>query len=112
MTNTTITVQLDRCGFCGARKGQVCREFGSQTTTHPDLFIEELDGVTAPTVRQAREWEWQQAEAEAEIAAEVGYERHLETNDQYRWEVEEDERRAAALSLAFDAWQDSIWCPR
>lgn len=61
------------------------------------LFVEELDGLTFATRDELAEWEWQNAEAEAEWAAEVGYERFLETNDRYRWEVEEDERRAMAF---------------
>lgn len=61
------------------------------------LFIPELDGILATSREQALEWEEQRLQAEAEYAAEVGYERFLETNDQYRWEVEEDERRAAAF---------------
>lgn len=39
---------------------------------------------------------YEERAAKAEYDAEMAYERHLETNDQYRWEVEEDERRAMA----------------
>ncbi|AZS06716.1 hypothetical protein HOU95_gp091 [Streptomyces phage Hiyaa] len=78
--------------------------------TGPSYFVWELDGDTAPTRALAAQWEQERLDAEAEIAAEVGYERFLETNDRYRWECEEDERRAAALSADFDRWQESIWC--
>jgi hypothetical protein len=102
----TITVKLDRCGFCGARKNQPCREFGNQTTTHPerfvtlpDLFIEELDGITGETVEDARETQEAYDTYREESYAEGAWLRAAETNDQYRWEVEEDERRAAAWSF-------------
>lgn len=75
------------------------------------LFIPELDGDTFATKEALADWHWdRQAELYAnEFDPDAAYERHLETNDQYRWEVEEDERRAAALSAAFDAWQDRVW---
>lgn len=44
------------------------------------------------TAQERYEEEWGRVEYEIEMA----YERHLETNDQYRWEVEQDELRAAA----------------
>ena len=63
--------------------------------TGPSYFIAELDGDTAPTRRLAAQWEQERLDAEAEYDAEMAFERHLETNDQYRWEVEQDERIAA-----------------
>ena len=78
----------------------------------PSYFIPELDGLTAPDRRTAARWAQEEADAKAEIDAEMAIERAYETNDQYRWEVEEDERRAAAFDLAFDRWQESIWCPQ
>jgi len=48
-----------------------------------------------PELLTAREL-YEMRDAQAEYDAEMAYERHLETNDQYRWEVEEDERRAMA----------------
>lgn len=93
-------------------RGKVGQAVAADGFYRPSYFIPELDGVTAPTLRLAAQWEFERLDAEAEIAAEMAVERHYETNDQYRWEVEEDERRAAALSADFDAWQDSIWCPK
>lgn len=98
-----ITVRLDRCGFCGTRKGS-CREFGQNVADHaerftvlPDLFIFELDGLTAPTAEQAYEWEQQRQEAEMEAYAEGAWLRAAETNDVYAWECEQDELRVAGL---------------
>jgi ferric-dicitrate binding protein FerR (iron transport regulator) len=62
--------------------------------TGPSYFVPELDGDTAPTRRLAAQWAQEKADAEAEAAAEAAIERHYETNDQYRWEVERDERIA------------------
>lgn len=80
-------------------RGYVGTVVTSTGATAPSLFCFELDGDTAPDPETAARWKYERREAEAEIAAEVGYERFLETNDQYRWEVEEDERRAAAFSF-------------
>lgn len=55
------------------------------------LFIPELDGDTFESLADLADY----FDAKAEIDAETAYERHLETNDQYAWEVEQDERRAA-----------------
>lgn len=98
--------------MAGFNRGKVGEAVAKDGFHRPSYFITELDGVTAPDRRTAARWESERLDAEAEIAAEVGYERHLETNDQYRWEVEEDERRAAAFNADFDRWQDSIWCPQ
>lgn len=104
----TITVKLDRCGFCGARKKESCREFGQDVVSHderfatlPDLFIEELDGITGSTPQEAYELDRERMEYEAEAYAEGAWLRAAETNDQYRWEVEEDERRAQAFGFAY-----------
>lgn len=67
-------------------------------THHPSYFAPELDGPTAPDLETVARWRYEQADAEAEIAAEMAIERHYETNDRYRWEVEQDERRAAFWS--------------
>lgn len=101
---------MTRIANAAGFRGKLGEAVQADGTIRPSYFVAELDGLTAPTVEQAFEWEAQRLDAEAEIAAEVGYERHLETNDRYRWEVEEDERRAAAFNASFDAWQDSIWC--
>lgn len=84
---------------------------GTTIPALPSLFIPELDGDTFASLEALNDRHWdRQAESEAdEFDPDAAYERHLETNDQYRWEVEEDERRAAALSTAFDAWQDRVW---
>lgn len=98
--------------FNRGKLGQATMADGS---VRPSYFIPELDGETFASLEALSNWHFdRQAEAEgrAEQEAEMAYERHLETNDQYRWEVEEDERRAAAFNLAFDRWQDSIWCPQ
>lgn len=91
-------------------RGKLGEAVGADGVYRPSYFVAELDGLTAPTAEMAAEWESQRLDAEAEISAEMAIERHYETNDRYRWEVEEDERRAAALSADFDRWQDSIWC--
>lgn len=80
--------------------------------TGPSYFVWELDGDTAPTRALAAQWEMERLDAEAEIAAEMAIERAYETNDRYRWEVEEDERRAAMFNADFDRWQESIWCTK
>jgi hypothetical protein len=102
--NTAITVKLDRCGFCGARRNVSCREFGQNVADHserfttlPELFVEELDGITAPTMEQAYEWEWQAEQYRQESYAESGWLRAAETNDRYAWECEQDELRASGL---------------
>lgn len=98
-----ITVRMDRCGFCGVRKSS-CREFGQNVADHserstvlPDLFVFELDGITAETAELACEWEQQAAQYEAESYAESGWLRAAETNDVYAWECQQDELRAAGL---------------
>lgn len=75
-------------------RGKIGQDFDAQGVIRPSYFTPELDGDTAPTRQLAAQWEFERQAALAEIAAEDGYERHLETNDRYRWEVEEDERRA------------------
>lgn len=59
------------------------------------------NGQSFDTVRAAREAaEAERIEEEAFAAAaeaERGYERFLETNDQYAYECDEDERRAGAF---------------
>lgn len=91
-------------------RGKIGEETTIEGDYRPSYFTWVLDGVTYPTREEAALREAERLQAEAEIAAEEGYERHLETNDQYRWEVEQDEARAAAFAARFDAWQDSIWC--
>lgn len=63
------------------------------------LFIEELDGPTFVSQEALADWHWDRAaELDAdEFDPDAAYERHLETNDRYRHEVEEDERRAMAF---------------
>ena len=63
------------------------------------LFIPELDGLTFASQAELADWQWDRAaELDAdEYDPDAAYERHLETNDRYRWEVEEDERRATAF---------------
>lgn len=63
------------------------------------LFIQELDGLTFASKEELADWQWDRAaELDAnEFDPDAAYERHLETNDRYRWEVEEDERRAMAF---------------
>lgn len=104
--SNTVTVKLDRCGFCGSRRNEACREFGQEVVSHderfvtlPDLFIYELDGLTGESPERAYEMAEELAQYEAEAYAEGAWLRAAETNDQYRWEVEEDERRAAAWAL-------------
>ena len=106
MSNATVTVKLDRCGFCGARRSDACREFGQEVVSHderfvtlPDLFIEELDGLTAPTAELAYEWAEQAAQYEAEAYAEGVWLRAAENNEVYRWESEQDELRARAFGF-------------
>lgn len=76
-------------------RGKLGEAVQADGTIRPSYFIAELDGLTAPTVEQAFEWEAQRLDAQAEYDAEMAIERAYETNDRYRWEVEEDERRAA-----------------
>ncbi len=83
----TATVKLDKCGFCGARKNAPCKEFGSIVADHserftdlPELFIPELDGLTAPTAEEAREWESWEQQSRAEAYAESGWLRAAENN--------------------------------
>jgi hypothetical protein len=104
------------CGFCGASGYASCREFLSDVPNHPErpkaslfireldgptveavdtLFAEELEGITAETVDLAQQLQQEADQAEDECRAEMAIERAYETNDQYRWEVEEDERRAS-----------------
>lgn len=78
-----------------AYRGKVGEARGLDGWTAPSYFIPELDGDTAPSRQLAAQWESERLDAEAEVAAEMAIERAYETNDQYRWEVEEDERRAA-----------------
>lgn len=61
------------------------------------LFIEELDGLTFASLEDLLDYHASRDEAyaKAEQDAEMAYERHLETNDRYRWEHEQDELRAA-----------------
>lgn len=80
-----------------AYRGKVGEARMADGFTGPSYFVPELDGDTAPSRELAAQWETERRDAEAEIAAEMAIERHYETNDQYRWEVEEDERRAAFL---------------
>lgn len=63
------------------------------------LFIQELDGLTFASLAELVDWQWDRAaELDAdEYDPDAAYEVFLETNDQYRWEVEEDERRAMAF---------------
>jgi len=93
-------------------RGKFGRATMADGMVRPSYFIPELDGDTAPDRETAARWEYERRDAEAEIAAEMAIERAYETNDRYRWEVEEDERRAAAFDVAFDRWQESIWCPK
>lgn len=104
-----------RCGFCGATGYDSCREFLVNVADHPErpkaslfilelhgatieavdtLFIPELDGLVASTAEQAYEWEEQRLQYEQEAYAEGAWLRHAENNEQYRWEVEQDELRA------------------
>lgn len=84
---------------------------GTTITPAATLFIEELDGLTFATLDDLADYHAMRDEAyaQAEYDAEMAYERHLETNDQYRWEHEQDELRAASFGAAFDAWQDRLW---
>jgi len=92
-----------KIGFAPAADGSV----------RPSYFVPEMDGQTFASLEALSDWHWQNMpEDPDEFDADAAYERHLETNDQYRWEVEEDERRAAAFSADFDRWQESIWCPK
>lgn len=93
-------------------RGKIGRATMADGSVRPSYFVPELDGETFASLKALSDWHFdRQAESEAdEFDPDVAYERHLETNDRYRWEVEEDERRAAAFNLAFDRWQDSIWC--
>jgi hypothetical protein len=61
------------------------------------LFTEELDGLTFGSLEELANYHFDhQAESEADdFDPDMAYERHLETNDQYRWEHEQDELRAA-----------------
>lgn len=77
-------------------RGKLGQATQADGTVRPSYFIAELDGDTAPTPELAAEWERQRLDAQAEYDAEMAIERHYETNDRYRWEVEEDERRAMA----------------
>lgn len=81
--------------------GQATQEDG---TTRPSYFIPELDGTTAPTAEMAYEWEQQRQQYEEEAYAEGAWLRAAEDNPGYRWEVEQDEARAAAFGAWFDAW--------
>lgn len=112
---STQTLPTGRCGFCGATGYASCREFLVDVDNHPErptaslfipeldgvtveamnsLFIPELDGLMAKTAAQALEWLEQEQQTEAEIYAESAWLRAAETNDQYAWEVEQDEARA------------------
>jgi hypothetical protein len=72
-------------------RGKIGEEMAPDGTSRPSYFVPELDGVTAPDRETVREWADQRDEYDAETA----YERHLETDDRYRWEHEQDELRAA-----------------
>lgn len=98
--------------MAGFNRGKLGEATMADGFVRPSYFIPELDGLTAPDRRTAAIWRQEEADARAEQEAEMAIERHYETNDRYRWEVEEDERRAAAFDLAFDRWQESIWCPK
>lgn len=76
-------------------RGKIGEAFGTDGVCRPSYFVPELDGPTAPDMETVREWADQRDEYDAEAA----YERHLETNDQYRWEHEQDELRAALHSF-------------
>lgn len=93
-------------------RGKIGEALAADYTTRPSYFVAELDGVTAPTAEIAYEWEDQRLQYQEENAAENGWLRAAETNDRYAWEEEQDRQREAAFGAAFDAWQDSIWCPR
>lgn len=82
-----VIVKLESCGFCGARGNASCREFFQDVDDHsersmelPELFTEELDGITAPTAAQAYEWQQQMEEARAETYAENAWLRAAENN--------------------------------
>lgn len=63
------------------------------------LFIPELDGQTFPSVADSLDFMYGPDDGQADIEAEMAGERALETNDQYAWEVEQDELRAAAFAF-------------
>lgn len=66
------------------------------------LFITELDGPTFASAEELDDYRWRNASDDrSDYDAEMAYERHLETNDQYRWEHEQDELRAAAFGYGF-----------
>lgn len=68
---------------------------GTTITPVETLFIEELDGLTFASLEELADYRWAQYDDEDDYDPDAAYERHLETNDQYRWECDEDERRAA-----------------
>ncbi|MFF7198289.1 hypothetical protein ACFZAM_31845 [Streptomyces sp. NPDC008079] len=99
-----VVVKLENCGFCGASGDNSCREFLQDVPDHsersmelPELFIYELDGLTAETAEQAYEWEQERQQYEQEAYAESGWLRAAENNPVYAWESEQDELRAAGL---------------
>jgi hypothetical protein len=81
---------------------------GATITPVVTLFIEALDGLTFASLEELDSYNRMDDDAD-DYDADAAYERHLETNEQYRWEHEQDEARAAAFGFAFDAWQDRVW---
>lgn len=86
---------MTRIANAASFRGKVGEARMEDGFTGPSYFVWELDGDTAPTRELAAQWERERLDAQAEYDAEMAIERHYETNDRYRWEVEEDERRAA-----------------
>lgn len=88
---------MTRIANAAAFRGKIGEVMQADGSITPSYFVAALDGDTAPTVELAFEWERQRLDAQAECDAEMAIERAYETNDRYRWEVEEDERRAMAF---------------
>jgi len=116
-----VAAMLFYCPTCQSAPNEPCYESGYEVKIHverthkaaremrarrqagADLFAPEperdwnADWADYKDQYAQREAAEERAAYQAEYDAETAYERHLETNDQYRWEVDEDERRAAAF---------------